>query len=155
MRKIKLVMKEESFRQQFNHILNFNYGKPIINILHVHFCIISVKPNKCKIIIICLWQRQVSVATQMVREHGRSAHKRSTLELLVRAKTLTAASNALPQPSTVALVSDVPAPGYHHHPHRFEKYNYPTPAYCDHCSSVLWGPIKVRDFLNYLCSVYR
>lgn len=31
------------------------------------------------------------------------------------------------------------------HPHRFEKYNYTTiPTYCDFCSNVLWGPVKVK-----------
>lgn len=32
------------------------------------------------------------------------------------------------------------------HPHRFERYNYTTLTYCDHCSSVLWGPVKVGHF---------
>ncbi|XP_076069162.1 SET domain binding factor isoform X2 [Oratosquilla oratoria] len=71
--------------------------------------------------------RQVSMTTQMVRLHGRSVHKRSTLEILVRGKTSGGGSET-PQ-------------GYSH-PHRFEKYNYTTPSYCDHCSSVLWGPLK-------------
>ena len=29
------------------------------------------------------------------------------------------------------------------HPHRFDKYTYPTITYCDSCSTVLWGPVKV------------
>jgi len=29
------------------------------------------------------------------------------------------------------------------HPHRFERYSYTTPTYCDLCSNVLWGPVKV------------
>ena len=78
-------------------------------------------------------QRQVSMTTQMVRQHGRTIYKRNTLELLIRAKALgTAAASEAPQ-------------GCYSHPHRFEKYNYTTPSYCDHCSSVLWGPLKVRD----------
>lgn len=27
-------------------------------------------------------------------------------------------------------------------PHRFEKFTYTTPAYCDYCSHVLWGLVK-------------
>lgn len=27
-------------------------------------------------------------------------------------------------------------------PHRFEKYTYTTPAYCDYCGQVLWGLLK-------------
>lgn len=30
------------------------------------------------------------------------------------------------------------------HPHRFEKYNYTTPTYCDLCANLLWGPVKVK-----------
>ncbi|KAA0184554.1 hypothetical protein HAZT_HAZT005829 [Hyalella azteca] len=98
-------------------------------------------------------QRQVSVTTQLVREHGRSVHKRSTLELLVRAKTLTALTSTATPPASSAAASVASVHHHHHdpgaghvagytHPHRFEKYNYATPAYCDHCFSVLWGPIK-------------
>lgn len=30
-------------------------------------------------------------------------------------------------------------------PHRFEKYNFTALTYCDLCSSVLWGPVKVCE----------
>lgn len=80
-------------------------------------------------------QRQVSMTTQMVRHHGRSVHKRSTIEILIRGKTSSSAGGG----------GDTPQ-GCYSHPHRFEKYNYTTPSYCDHCSSLLWGPLKVRRF---------
>lgn len=35
----------------------------------------------------------------------------------------------------------------HSHPHRFEKYNFTTPTYCDYCSNLLWGPVKVKIIL--------
>lgn len=70
--------------------------------------------------------RQASFTTQMVRSHGRSIHKRSTIEILVRGK----------------LVGEATQPQVYSHPHRFEKYNYTTPTYCDFCSHVLWGLVK-------------
>ncbi len=30
-------------------------------------------------------------------------------------------------------------------PHRFEKFTYTTPAYCDYCSHVLWGLVKTGE----------
>ncbi|GIY74573.1 myotubularin-related protein 5 [Caerostris extrusa] len=70
--------------------------------------------------------RQSSFTTQMVRSHGRSIHKRSTIEILVRGK----------------MVGEATQPQVYSHPHRFEKYNYTTPTYCDYCSHVLWGLVK-------------
>ena len=29
--------------------------------------------------------------------------------------------------------------------HRFEKFSYSTPAYCDYCSHVLWGLVKTGE----------
>lgn len=71
-------------------------------------------------------QRQVSFTTQMIRSHGRSIHKRSTIEILVRGK----------------MIGEGTQPQVYSHPHRFEKYNYTTPTYCDYCSHVLWGLVK-------------
>ncbi|XP_021368098.1 myotubularin-related protein 13-like [Mizuhopecten yessoensis] len=68
--------------------------------------------------------RNASFNTQMVRSHGRSIHKRSTLEILVKGKMLGEAAKMFSQP------------------HRFEKYTYTTPVYCDYCSQVLWGLLK-------------
>jgi len=68
--------------------------------------------------------RQMSFNTQMVKSHGRSIHKRSTLEILVRGKLIGEASKMFSQT------------------HRFEKFTYTTPAYCDYCSHVLWGLVK-------------
>ena len=39
--------------------------------------------------------------------------------------------------------------GSYTHPHRFEKYNYTAPAYCDLCNSVLWGIVRT----GYRCQV--
>lgn len=36
------------------------------------------------------------------------------------------------------------------HPHRFERYNFTTPTYCDFCTNVLWGPVKVRALIKWL-----
>ncbi|KAK3103033.1 hypothetical protein FSP39_015926, partial [Pinctada imbricata] len=68
--------------------------------------------------------RNVSFNTQIVKSHGRSIHKRSTLEILVKGKMLGEAAKMFSQP------------------HRFEKYTYTTPAYCDYCNQVLWGLLK-------------
>ncbi|XP_066963738.1 myotubularin-related protein 13 [Macrobrachium rosenbergii] len=76
--------------------------------------------------------RQVSMTTQMVRHHGRSVHKRGTIEILIGGKT---------SGTSAGGGGDTPQ-GCYSHPHRFEKYNYTTPSYCDHCSSLLWGPLK-------------
>lgn len=46
--------------------------------------------------------------------------------------------------STTSTNADTNPP--HSHPHRFEKYNFTTPTYCDFCSSLLWGPVKVNIF---------
>ncbi|CAG9860140.1 unnamed protein product [Phyllotreta striolata] len=70
--------------------------------------------------------RHASFSTALVRSHGRLVHKRSTLEILMRGKMVGAAETSL----------------IYSHPHRFERYNYTTPTYCDHCSNVLWGPVK-------------
>ncbi|XP_022319345.2 myotubularin-related protein 13-like isoform X2 [Crassostrea virginica] len=68
--------------------------------------------------------RNLSFNTQIVKSHGRSIHKRSTLEILVKGKMLGEAAKMFSQP------------------HRFEKHTYTTPAYCDYCSQVLWGLLK-------------
>ncbi|KAL8615600.1 hypothetical protein ACOMHN_026590 [Nucella lapillus] len=66
-------------------------------------------------------QHQPSYSTQLVRSHGRSVHKRSTLEILVRGKMLGEAARMFSQP------------------HRFDKFTYTTPTYCDFCQQLLWG----------------
>lgn len=68
--------------------------------------------------------RQSSFTTQMIRLIGRSIHKRGTIEILVKGKM-------------VGEMAQV-----YSHPHRFEKYNYTTPTYCDYCSHILWGLVK-------------
>lgn len=70
--------------------------------------------------------RHASFSTQLVRSHGRLLHKRSTLEILMRGKMVGAAEAA----------------HVYSHPHRFDRYNYTTPTYCDLCANVLWGPVK-------------
>ena len=73
---------------------------------------------------------QVTTPSMYAREYGRTVHKRGTIELLLRGKT--GAGN------TGAGGGEV----NYSHPHRFEKYNYTTPTYCDQCGSVLWGIVK-------------
>jgi len=68
--------------------------------------------------------RKVSFNMQIVRSHGRAVHKRSTIEILVKGKMIGEAAKMLLQP------------------HRFDKFTYTTPAYCDYCSHVLWGLMK-------------
>nr|CAD7573991.1 unnamed protein product [Timema californicum] len=80
--------------------------------------------------------RHASFSTQLVRSHGRLLHKRSTLEILMRGKMVGAAEAA----------------HVYSHPHRFERYNYTTPTYCDHCTNVLWGPVKLANALVVLNS---
>nr|CAD7393185.1 unnamed protein product [Timema cristinae] len=75
---------------------------------------------------IYLYPPPTLLRTQLVRSHGRLLHKRSTLEILMRGKMVGAAEAA----------------HVYSHPHRFERYNYTTPTYCDHCTNVLWGPVK-------------
>ncbi|XP_059150678.1 myotubularin-related protein 13-like isoform X2 [Physella acuta] len=67
------------------------------------------------------FHRQVSMNTQIVRSHGRSIHKRSTLEILLRGKILGENTRLFSQP------------------HRFEKHTYTTSTFCDYCSQMLWG----------------
>ena len=78
--------------------------------------------------------RQMSFNTQLVRSHGRTIHKRSTIEILVKGKMLGEAAKMFSQP------------------HRFEKFTYTTPASCDYCSHVLWGLVKTgtraRIYIN-------
>lgn len=69
-------------------------------------------------------QRQMSLNTRITRMHGRSIHKRSTIELLIRGKLAGEASKTYGQN------------------HRFEKYDFTTPTNCDHCNHLLWGFYK-------------
>lgn len=68
--------------------------------------------------------RQTSFNMQLARSHGRSIHKRSTLEILVKGKMLGEAARLFSQP------------------HVFEEWTYTTAVYCDYCSQLLWGLAK-------------
>lgn len=83
----------------------------------------------------CSTQRHASFSTALVRSHGRLQHKRSTLEILMRGKM---------------VGSETPVTPSFSHPHRFEKHNLTTPTYCDLCSNLLWGPVKVRFVYNII-----
>lgn len=80
--------------------------------------------------------RNFSFNTQIVKSHGRSIHKRSTLEILVKGKMLGEAAKMFSQP------------------HRFEKHTYTTPAYCDYCSQVLWGLLKTGKVKIYFLELW-
>jgi len=74
---------------------------------------------------------QVTTPSMYARHYGRSQHKRSTIELLLRGKM-----------GPGGRESESGGGGSYTHPHRFEKYNYTTPTYCDLCNSVLWGIVR-------------
>jgi len=67
--------------------------------------------------------RTLSVVTRTNRHYGRSVHKRSTMDLLVKGKTLIGGESA-------KVVSRA---------HHFERYNYTIPTHCDCCHEMLWG----------------
>lgn len=63
------------------------------------------------------------------RRHERMLHKRSTMDLLWRAKMGVSTGHAIGGAEVSFSTS-----------HRFEKYNYTAPASCDLCSGLIWGP---------------
>ena len=78
-----------------------------------------------------------ALSTQISKSQCRAQHKRSTVELLVKGKMLGEAAKMFSQP------------------HRFEKFTYTTPAYCDYCSHVLWGLVKTGErTVNMLTHTY-
>ncbi|CAN8027521.1 unnamed protein product, partial [Ixodes persulcatus] len=80
--------------------------------------------------------RHSSFNVELVRSHGRAVHKRSTIEFLVRGKMTGGALEGGGAPGGAC------APPPQVYPHRFDRYNYTTPTYCDFCSSILWGLVK-------------
>ena len=83
---------------------------------------------------------QVTTPSMYSRQFGRSVHKRSTIDLILRGKK--------GWPSAGGSGTEASGTAYTH-PHRFEKFNYTTPTYCDLCSSVLWGIVRT----GYRCQV--
>ena len=84
---------------------------------------------------------QVTTPSMYARDYGRTMHKRSTIELLLRGKTGPAAG-----------AGQGAGPGdqvAYSHPHRFEKHNFTTPTYCDISNTVLWGIVRT----GYRCQV--
>merc|ERR1712117_842501 len=67
---------------------------------------------------------QVTTPSMYARHYGRSVHKRSTIELLLRGKMGAGGGRE----------SESGGGGSYTHPHRFEKYNYTTPLYCGESS---------------------
>ena len=68
------------------------------------------------------------------RQHSRTSHKRSTMELILKNKMGTA--SVAPYGTEV----DPHSGSVYSNAHKFEKINYTTPASCDVCHSLLWGP---------------
>lgn len=71
-------------------------------------------------------QRCGSMASAVVRLVSRAAHKRSTLEVLVRGRMAAVPNTANSAPAQ----------------HRFIAAHHTAPAACDHCKELLWGPVK-------------
>ncbi|XP_002739269.2 myotubularin-related protein 5-like [Saccoglossus kowalevskii] len=65
--------------------------------------------------------RRASLATELVKQHGAAIHKKSTIEILTKAKE---------------------GGKSHTQPHNFEPHSYVTPTYCDYCQRILWGIVK-------------
>jgi myotubularin-related protein 5/13 len=89
---------------------------------------------------------KVTTPSMYAREYSRNMHKRSTIELLLRGKVGVSASGGSDVGGAVSGSG-----GAFAHPHRFEKFNYPTPTptYCDVCNSLLWGIVRT----GYRCQV--
>ena len=109
----------------------------------------------------------MTTPSMYAREYGRTMHKRSTIELLLRGKagpmaaTRETPGDQVREPPPATMMIDIM---YLYqvtfsHPHRFERYNYTTPTYCDICNSVLWGPVKtgvrcqVNQFGENICGI--
>ncbi|XP_029848288.2 myotubularin-related protein 13 isoform X2 [Ixodes scapularis] len=92
--------------------------------------------NKLDVPIVDTLVRHSSFNVELVRSHGRAVHKRSTIEFLVRGKMTGGALEGGGAPGGTC------APPPQVYPHRFDRYNYTTPTYCDFCSSILWGLVK-------------
>ena len=83
---------------------------------------------------------QVTTPSMYARDYGRTMHKRSTIELLLRGKTGLAGGGGGGTGGGEQSYS---------HPHRFESYNYTTPTHCDQCNQILWGFVRT----GYRCPV--
>ncbi len=70
------------------------------------------------------------------RQHGRIMHKKSTMELLLKNKM----GSSYPLHQGPMTEVDPASGTIYSHAHKLEKINYTTPASCDVCHSLLWGP---------------
>jgi len=70
--------------------------------------------------------RENSISTEQVKALGRSLHKKSTMDILVRGK----------------LVRSADMSNIYSHAHRFEKHTFTTLTNCDSCSTILLGKVK-------------
>ena len=83
----------------------------------------------------------MTTPSMYARKYGRDMHKRSTIELLLRGK-MGVTGGGGPEGGGGAAYSI---------PHRFEKYNYTTPTYCDMCSHVLFVRTGFRCQVRFEC----
>lgn len=102
-----------------------------------------------------VFQRNASFSSALVRSHGRAAHKRSTLDILVRARQAAQPTLPVSGVSAQAAAGNVGMSGMQNmgagmgggtmiaHPHRFAPSHQTTPTQCDYCEQKLWGPVKV------------
>ncbi|XP_077995141.1 myotubularin-related protein 13-like isoform X2 [Glandiceps talaboti] len=78
-----------------------------------------------------LQNRRASLASELIKQHGTSIHKKSTIEILTKGKE---GSKMQSQP------------------HHFEPQSYVTPTYCDYCQHLLWGLVK-QGYKGMKCTV--
>ncbi|XP_070563333.1 myotubularin-related protein 13-like isoform X5 [Ptychodera flava] len=77
-----------------------------------------------------LQSTRTTAASEMVKQHGTSLHKKTTIEILTKGKE---GSKSQTQP------------------HHFETHSYVTPTYCDYCQHLLWGLVK-QGYKGMKCS---
>jgi myotubularin-related protein 5/13 len=70
--------------------------------------------------------REPSITTLQVRALGRSLHKKSTMDILVRGKLVRSSD-----------ISNI----YNNSAHRFEKHTFTTITNCDTCGTILLGKV--------------
>ena len=74
------------------------------------------------------------------RQHSRTLHKKSTMELILKNKMGSGYPGAAASAASGAVEVDPASGAIYASAHKFEKINYTTYSSCDVCNSLLWGP---------------